>query len=201
MPDDALIEARAFDFDPDLFAIRERDLLVIAPLGLLTKAIALVAEGKDGDRATIVTTSFGIETVRGSSLHSPETAAVRFCRALRSWPGPALLVVDGPVGPAGVAKPGIAAIAAVSDRAIRSVAVEARPRLTLFYLWSRMIVPLPFARIVIAVDEKLDVASSDRATIERIAPEVSRRLSLCAKRAAEAIGRRRDPHQTERESA
>lgn len=200
MPDESRIAPEDYSFDRELFAIRERDLLVLVPIARLTKVASLVAEGKDGDRATVVADFLGAVTERGSSLHSPGVAAIRFCRRLRAWPGPGLLVVDGPVGPFGIAKPGVAAIASRSGREVRCVAADAWPKLTLFYLWSRMIIPLPFARVVIAVDERLVVGSSDRATVERSASEVTRRLGLLAERACETLGERDAGGAVEREA-
>jgi len=189
MPDGSVISPDRFPFEPDILAIRERDLLAPVPVARFAKAVALVAEGKDGDRAAVVAEWLGTSVVRGSSLHDPYSAAIRFCRALRSAPGPAILVVDGPVGPLGVAKPGIGAIAGHSGRAIRAVAVDARPRITLFYLWSKMIIPIPFARVTFAVSEPLTVSSTERSSVDRAAAEVTKMLESCAGRAGEAASK------------
>lgn len=187
MPDGSRIAPEDFPFERELFAIRERDLLAVVPIARLTRAITLVADGKDGDRASVVAERIGVATVRGSSIHDSAAAALRFCRALREWPGPGLLAVDGPLGPSGVAKRGIAALAGGSGMPIRAVAVDAKPKVTLGYLWSGMIVPLPFARIAIAVDDRIAVESSRRDSVDRATSLVTERLEACARLAADAL--------------
>jgi lysophospholipid acyltransferase (LPLAT)-like uncharacterized protein len=61
--------------------------------------------------------------------------------------GHVALLADGPRGPAGVAKPGVVALARLSGRAIHPLALSATPSFR-FRSWDRSLLPLPFARVI-----------------------------------------------------
>jgi lysophospholipid acyltransferase (LPLAT)-like uncharacterized protein len=68
-------------------------------------------------------------------------------RELRESRLPLGMAVDGPLGPAGVAKEGVVACAAHTARPIIPTRASASPRFTFTRSWARHFLPLPFARI------------------------------------------------------
>lgn len=87
------------------------------------------------------------------------------------------------VGPFGVAKSGVVAIAAHTGRPIVPVAIDASPSLKLVYLWSRMIVPLPFARVRAVLAGPLRPQTADRETRSGLAAQVTAAIAQCAESA------------------
>ena len=82
------------------------------------------------------------------------------------------VLVDGPRGPARVAKTGIVALADRTGTPIQPVAFSARPSIRL-KSWDRSLVPLPFARVVCAFGKGIAVASAGDDEREQ---ELARRL-------------------------
>ena len=66
------------------------------------------------------------------------------------------MLVDGPRGPARVAKVGIVSLARAAERPIQPVAFSARPAIRLSS-WDQSLIPLPFARVVVAYGEPISV--------------------------------------------
>ena len=165
---------RNHDFGADLYAVRERDLVALGCLWRQAPFHTMIAQGRDGDWASIVGESLRCRSVRGSSRHDPAASAMAFVRALRGTNDPAFLVVDGPLGPSDVAKEGVGAIARLTARRIVPVAAEAWPRLVLRGSWSKMVIPLPFARVTISLASPIEVPDDgSRETLARVAGRVS----------------------------
>ncbi|MDX9736419.1 MAG: hypothetical protein RBU36_19980, partial [Thermoanaerobaculia bacterium] len=102
--------------------------------------------------------------------------------------GPLALVVDGPLGPSGVAKGGAVVCAARTGRPLRPVGAAARRGLVLKRSWSRIWLPLPFSRVVVVVGEPLPVpAGMGRTDRERLATELTTRLAAARSRALEEV--------------
>lgn len=180
MPDGTTRRGSEYPFSRELFAIRERDVLAASAFARYSHCVTMIAEGKDGDRAEAVARTLGMEVVRGSSRHHSIAAALGFARALRESPLPSVLVVDGPVGPMGVAKEGIVSMAAHSGRDIVPAALDASPKITLRYLWSQMIVPLPFARVRAVLANPLPAQDAKSQSRENVAREVTAIIASCA---------------------
>jgi lysophospholipid acyltransferase (LPLAT)-like uncharacterized protein len=175
-------------FGPDLYAVRERDLVAAGCLWRHASFQTMIAQGRDGDWASIVAEGLRCRFVRGSSRHDPAAAAMAFVRALRGTSDPAFLVVDGPLGPSGVAKEGVGAIARLTGRRIVPVAAEAWPRLVLRRSWSRMVIPLPFARLTISMASPIEVPDDgERETLARVASRVSAHFRREAEGPAPAV--------------
>lgn len=161
-------------FGNELYAVRERDLVALACMARFARFHTLVARGRDGDWAAAVARGLGCAVIRGSSRHDPAAAAKALVDALRGSAAPAMLVVDGPVGPSGVAKEGIGAIARLTGRPIVIASADASPRIVLRGTWSRMRIPLPFARVDVALSAPLAVPhDANRETIREAAAHVT----------------------------
>ncbi len=140
-----------------LFAFSERDLLAVAAAAEGRHLLVLVDASADGDWAVAIASALGCRFVRGSSLHQGLGALRDLIHALEGNDRPAAFVVDGPVGPAGEAKPGIAACAALTGRPIVPVAAAARWRIAFPRSWAGHYLPLPWSRVAIVVGEPLVV--------------------------------------------
>jgi lysophospholipid acyltransferase (LPLAT)-like uncharacterized protein len=115
-----------------------------------------VSRSRDGDliRASLVALGYA-EPARGSSSRGGPAALRQLVRMLAEGTTAAVLV-DGPRGPARVAKTGVIHLARLSGRPIQPVAFSARPALRLSS-WDQSLVPLPFARVVVAYGEPIAV--------------------------------------------
>jgi lysophospholipid acyltransferase (LPLAT)-like uncharacterized protein len=115
-----------------------------------------VSRSRDGERIRSVLIALGYgEPARGSSSRGGSAALRGLIRHLEAGTTVAVLV-DGPRGPARRAKPGIVSLARLAGRPIQPVAFAARPAVRLGS-WDRSLLPLPFARIVVAYGEPLGV--------------------------------------------
>jgi lysophospholipid acyltransferase (LPLAT)-like uncharacterized protein len=177
LPDGASIRLADYAAGNSLFAFSERDLLAVACAAEGRSPIVLVDEGADGDWAVALASALGCEFVRGSSLHHGLSAIRALIGALEATDHPAAIVVDGPVGPAGEAKPGIAFCAAQTGRSIVPVAAAARWRLRFRRSWAGHYLPLPWSRVAIAVGEPFAVhRGASRPEIDAVATTITIRL-------------------------
>lgn len=116
-----------------------------------------VSRSRDGEHIAAVLARMGYgESPRGSSTRGGAEALRALLRCLRAG-GAVAILVDGPRGPAHVAKPGAIAAARLSGAPIVTIGFEARPCVR-FASWDRMRLPLPFARVRIHYGEPLRVA-------------------------------------------
>lgn len=138
-----------------------------------------VSRSRDGDliRATLLALGYA-EPARGSSSRGGSAALRHMLRQLAEGTTAAVLV-DGPRGPARVAKTGIIALSRLAGRPIQPVAFSARPAIRLSS-WDQSLLPLPFARVVVAYGEPIAVAADaapDEAGEQTLARELERRLT------------------------
>ncbi len=113
-----------------------------------------VSRSRDGDLIASTLRALGYaDPARGSSSRGGSAALRALLRHLGEGTTVAVLV-DGPRGPARVAKTGIVAVARMSGLPVQPVAFSARPALRL-KSWDRSLIPLPFARVVCAYGEPI----------------------------------------------
>lgn len=173
-----------YPFGREIFALCERDALALGGVLARTRFTTLIAPGRDGDWATEAVTALGGRVVRGATERGGAPALARLLRDLPGDDGPLGLVVDGPLGPSGIAKGGAVVCAGRTGRPLRPVAAAARRAVVVRRSWSRIWIPLPFARVVVVVGEALAVpAGLDRAQRDRFAGELTARLSDARRRA------------------
>jgi len=118
-----------------------------------------VSRSRDGDliRASLLALGYR-EPARGSSSRGG-SAALRGLVRQYSRGTTVSVLIDGPRGPARVAKPGIISLARMVDAPIQPVAFSARPALRLGS-WDRSLIPLPFARVVCAFGRPLPASTN-----------------------------------------
>ena len=129
-----------------------------------------VSRSRDGDliRATLLALGYA-EPARGSSSRGGSAALRQMVRMVGDGTTASVLV-DGPRGPARVAKTGIVSLARITGRPIQPVAFSARPAIRLSS-WDQSLIPLPFARVVVAYGDPIPVdeeASIDEAREQAI---------------------------------
>lgn len=151
LADGTVISRRAFEAGEAIFAVSERDLLAVLPMVIGRTGHVLIAEGNDGDWAAALVAPLRCRIVRGSSLHDGLRALRVFIRSLNESEHPALIVVDGPLGPVGEVKEGIVACAAHTRRPVVPAATAAAARVVFRKSWAKHFLPLPWARVIIAV--------------------------------------------------
>lgn len=145
---------------------------------------------RDGEIVSRVLEHFGISATRGSSTRGAVTGFLGLVRASRRGLDIAL-IPDGPRGPAGVAKGGAAELALATGAPLFPMAVSCS-RSWRLKTWDRLMLPYPFARVVLVVGEPLraDVASGSRSGArESIRAELERRLRLATAEADRLAGR------------
>jgi lysophospholipid acyltransferase (LPLAT)-like uncharacterized protein len=125
------------------------------------RAQVLISRHRDGRLIAAAVRPFGIEVVHASSSAGGATGLRALARIL-AGNGVAVITPDGPRGPARVAAPGVAQLAALTGVPVLPCAV-ASSRMRLARSWDRMRFPLPFARGVAVVGAPVAVARDDAA--------------------------------------
>src|SRR5262249_45037650 len=146
-----------------IFAISERDLLVLPRMASEVDFTTLIAPGRDGDLTTAAAEALGLRVVRGSSRRAGREGFAALVDALRATRDPAAIVVDGPLGPAGEPKPGVLACAAATGRAVVPVGAAARRAIVITISWSKLFLPLPFTEVVIVCGTPIPAPAPGRA--------------------------------------
>jgi lysophospholipid acyltransferase (LPLAT)-like uncharacterized protein len=111
-------------------------------------AAALVSHSRDGSLSALVLDRLGFRILRGSSTRGG-AAALRSCLEWLGSAGNLVLAVDGPRGPAGMAKPGVIQLAEKAHVPILPVACAASAGRKLARSWDGFLLPAPFCRVPI----------------------------------------------------
>lgn len=135
----------------------------------------LISPSVDGELGARLVRRVGGEVIRGSSTYTGARALRDFYEALvRRGVSPAI-TPDGPRGPAFVFKPGAILLAQMSGRPMLPMAFAASRSIR--FHWDRFVLPLPGARIVVAVGEPRWVPKRiDTGALEGEQLEMARRL-------------------------
>ncbi len=171
--------------DPILLTCWHQDLLFT--FAYLTKyarrrpIAVLVSQSKDGETAAELLTWFGFIPVRGSSSRGGATALSQLCDRVKEDRSIAAIVCDGPRPPARVAKPGIITLSCLTGRPIFMLRSWATRQHIFEKSWPRLVLVLPFSRIVIMVDGPLSVPpQASEEDEERLRLELQDRLNRLA---------------------
>lgn len=150
--------------------------------------VVMVSQSQDGDIIADTIAQFGLRPVRGSSRRGGRAALDAMIDAVREDGVSAGVIVDGPRGPARVAKAGAVVLARATGLPVVPGTWWARPAVR-FASWDRTMVPLPFARIVFAFEESFVVPpTADEDELERRRVDLTRRLLAARARAQAACG-------------
>jgi lysophospholipid acyltransferase (LPLAT)-like uncharacterized protein len=133
--------------------------------------VVITSENFDGEWIARIITRFGYGTARGSSSRNARAALRQMLRDIRAGRSTAF-TLDGPRGPARVAKPGATWLAGATGAPLLPCHAEAA-RYWELHSWDRTQIPKPFSRVALVIGEPVVVA---RALTEDTQEEAGRRL-------------------------
>ena len=139
---------------PGIIAFWHGDQLPLLRIRPAAPVVAPVSLSRDGELQSQVLGGFGITSVRGSSSRGGARAGRGMVRALAENAF-VLVAVDGPRGPRGEVKPGVAFAARLARAPVYPVGVAVRRGCRLSSAWDRFLLPLPFTRTEFVVGEPL----------------------------------------------
>ena len=172
---------------PVLHALSERDAIAFAYAATRHRVVTLVAPGRDGDWATTAMRASGADVHRGAEQRLGYEGALALIHDLRQSPRPAALIVDGPLGPAGLVKPGVVTCAAAAGLAIRPIAAATSRALTFPRTWSGIYLPLPWSTVVFAAAPDIAAAGGDADARRAVAARITADLVDAGRRAVDIV--------------
>ncbi|MFM8409935.1 MAG: lysophospholipid acyltransferase family protein [Alphaproteobacteria bacterium] len=151
---------------------------------------------RDGELISRAIRRLGIETVRGSSTRG-WVGGLKGLLAAHRRGRDVIVVPDGPRGPRCRAKTGALQLARATGAPIWPVSFAADRARIVSRSWDRMLIPLPFARVVYVAEAPIEVprdASPEQ--VEGLRRELEARLDAATREAGREVGA--DPDETER---
>lgn len=124
---------------------------IAAAINTEPNTAAMVSQSGDGELLVQAFRALGVTSIRGSSRREgsgrggAEAVDAMVEHVVNT--GPAIIAVDGPRGPRGRVRKGIASLAKRSDAAVINVILIPRWRITIRGAWDRFQMPIPFSRI------------------------------------------------------
>jgi len=194
------LRVQMFGVDELKARVREGERIIVAFWHNRVMVMPLAARGlrmcimnsrsRDGEIATRALRRWGIHSVRGSASRGAVAGFLQLVRAFREGYNLAI-VPDGPRGPCCRAKKGVGHLARVTGAPVFPVSYAASRSLSL-RSWDRLVVPLPFSRVVLLVGEAVSVPrDADRSTVEGYRREIERRLNAAGAAATARLRARR----------
>jgi len=140
--------------------------------------MVMISQSKDGELLAQVAAALGVIPVRGSSGRGGREALMRMRQHLVRGGRACATVLDGPRGPAYVAKKGMLLLAQLSGAPFIPVIWSARRTLTVRNSWDRTLLPLPWSRVCLAFGDPIRIpASCGSGELERYRELVERNLN------------------------
>lgn len=141
----------------------------ILPLSLYFRGrgiVVITSENFDGEWIARIISRLGYGTARGSSSRNARAATLQLVRDIRAG-RPAAFTLDGPKGPAHVAKPGAVWLASATGAPLLPIHAECERSWSL-RSWDRTQIPKPFSRVHMVVGEPITLPPglSDEAQAE-----------------------------------
>ncbi len=159
-----------------LYAIWHSDLLPLANVFRNRNFSVVVSSSRDGIRASAVARKWNYTIIQGSSSRHGFSAYRQCLRVLQSNRNIAI-TTDGPRGPRGVVKSGIAHLCIMTGSPVVPLAVHPSSYWQL-KSWDRMIIPKPFARLTIRTGEIVTAGDLEKseASIELLRKKIEENL-------------------------
>jgi lysophospholipid acyltransferase (LPLAT)-like uncharacterized protein len=146
----------------------------------------LISPSVDGELGAMLVKRIGGAVIRGSSTHTGARALRDYYQALVKDNISPVITPDGPRGPRFRFKPGALLLSQMSGRAVLPMAYAASRAWLI--KWDKFVIPMPFARIVIAIGEPCYVPKgTDAAALERLQGEMEQRLRAVFEAARAAL--------------
>ena len=117
----------------------------------------MVSQSKDGEILAHYTSAMGAIPARGSSSRGGKEALKQMRHHLNGGGKACATVLDGPRGPAYVAKKGMIVLAKQTGSPLIPAIWSANRTITLRNSWDKMILPLPWSRISIAFGDPIHI--------------------------------------------
>ncbi len=173
---------------PLLGALWHRSVFLAAHQFRDRRVVVIVSRSRDGDWIEALLSRLGYApSPRGSSSRGGAAALRQQIRTAQET-GLGALLCDGPRGPAGVAKPGVLLLARACSAPLWPIAFSARPALRIGS-WDRMLLPLPFARVVCSYGEPIVVPrDADDEALEACRRRLERELTRLTVEADQQLG-------------
>lgn len=134
----------------------------------LRPCVSLSSSSRDGQMMARVLRGMGMAVVGGSSGSDGARGFIALVRHLRQHPEQiASILVDGGRGPRGHCKAGVVQLAQRTGGLVLPVVLSASPALIAHRSWDRQVLPLPFARIHIAVGPLLLLPMEGTVEVQR----------------------------------
>jgi hypothetical protein len=168
-----------------LFALWHGDFLPVTLYGRGQGVCVVVSSSPDGEILARLLRGYGYRAVRGSNRRGGLRSMVELARAVRRG-ADAAVAVDGPRGPALVAKAGIVVVARLTGCPIVPLGV-AFDRYKQFASWDSFRYPLPFARVVLTAGDPILVTRDD--PVEARRRELQAALQAARRRAERLVPR------------
>jgi lysophospholipid acyltransferase (LPLAT)-like uncharacterized protein len=163
--------------------------LVFHPWYLSKRGVTvMVSQSRDGEFAARFINALGLGDVRGSSTRGGLGALIKLKQKILAHETNGGMVVDGPLGPARVAKMGAVTLAKSSGAPLMPI-MWGTDRCWILNSWDRFIIPKPFAKIVFCHTEPIwvpETASDDE--LERCRRLLEESLNKAAKWCDEQLG-------------
>jgi lysophospholipid acyltransferase (LPLAT)-like uncharacterized protein len=146
----------------------------------------LISPSVDGELAAMIVRRVGGYVIRGSSSRTGALALKAYFEALIHEKVSPIITPDGPRGPRFIFKPGAILLAQMSGRPMLPLAYAAS-RAVLVH-WDRLVLPLPFARIAIAIGPPRQVPRAlDAAALAALQSEMQQSLQATFAAARSAL--------------
>jgi lysophospholipid acyltransferase (LPLAT)-like uncharacterized protein len=145
----------------------------------------LISPSLDGELASMLAERAGAHVIRGSSNTTGARALRDYYVALQQGLSPSI-TPDGPTGPRYEFKAGPVLLAQMSGRPMLPLAFHAT-RAWQFRTWDAFVLPVPFAKVVVAVGEPRTVPRGlDAAALQRWQQQMAEELAALYAQAREA---------------
>ena len=146
----------------------------------------LISPSVDGELGAMMVRRFGGAVIRGSSTHTGARALRDYYQALVRDNVSPVITPDGPRGPRFKFKPGALLLAQMSGRPILPMSYAASHAWRI--KWDRFVIPVPFARIAIAIGPPCYVPRvTDAAGLARLQEQMEEELKRLFGVAREAL--------------
>jgi len=146
----------------------------------------LISPSVDGELGVMMVRRFGGAVIRGSSTHTGARALRDYYQALVRDNVSPVITPDGPRGPRFKFKPGALLLAQMSGRPILPMSYAASHAWRI--KWDRFVIPVPFARIAIAIGPPCYVPRvTDAAGLARLQEQMEEELKRLFGVAREAL--------------
>jgi lysophospholipid acyltransferase (LPLAT)-like uncharacterized protein len=159
-----------------LYALWHSDLLPLAYAFRNKNFSVIVSSSRDGIRASAVAEKWNYTVIQGSSTRHGFSAYRQCIRSLQNNKNIAI-TTDGPKGPRGIVKSGIAHLCVMTKAPVLPIAIHPS-RFWKLNSWDRMIIPKPFAKLTIKTGEIVTAGALDTSepSIEHVRKKIEENL-------------------------